>query len=341
MRRFVLLLPVVLVLGACSGFGSPVSSPPAPSTSSTSSTTTTVVANEITEAYLSPFSEMGPGWTELFFPYGTAPGELGLTPAGGNVLIGPAYGVQTIEGEWWFLDTANRRIAKFSEQGVFIGEQAVPDALLVDGSLDFHMPQALDIGPLVAFGVRNGGTSVMTVTETQVYESLIPEGVNWEVSDGTLIYGIGSERFQLAAWEGSVSAVEWYRARNESRFRVTVDQAEVVVELPDIGVTRVLQIRYAAQPEIEVDIEAQVESGADGTLFLLISGSPLNDPELKIGGLISIDPDGTVGRIQPVAPLFSSADPGDPSHLGIRPGTTQPWVMVVGEVGVHVYVREN
>jgi hypothetical protein len=63
-----------------------------------------------------------------------------------------------------------------------------------------------------------------------------------------------------------------------------------------------------------------------------MSGDPLD-----IGGLVTIGPDGEVSEPVEVANLFSSADTGSPAHLGVTPGTSDPWIMVVGEDGIHVF----
>jgi hypothetical protein len=46
-----------------------------------------------------------------------------------------------------------------------------------------------------------------------------------------------------------------------------------------------------------------------------------------------------VSQTEPIADPFSPSDPGSPSHLGVTPGTSTPWIMVVGEDGVHVSIR--
>lgn len=344
MRRAAALLVFTAV--ACGPLPSPTPTAALPPTTTlaTGAPSTSTPAHENIEVYLSSFSEMGPGWTELFFPYGFGEGFLGRSGAGIDRFVGPAYGTQSQDGRWWFLDTANRRIARFSEQGDYLNELILPAALLINEELfDFQMPHALDHGAIVAFGVRGGGTSILTVTDDQAYESLIASDVVWEVTDGRFVYGSTPEglRERLATWEGTVSTIDWYVARNQSRYRTTIDGDVLNLELPDAGVTRSITMRFAEQPELRLNFEIQVDTGADGTLFLLVYGAPLSDPDLKVGVLIEMAPDGSVVRSQPIVDLFSETDPGSPAHLGVRPGTSSPWVMVVGDDGVHVYIREN
>lgn len=347
MRRVALVMVVVLA-GCATGTPSttpPTTTPPVtPTNPPADSTTSTILPHETTEALLGPFSEMGPGWSETFFRYGESEEYLGLAPGGEGLLLGPEYGAQTGDGRWWFLDSANLRIARFDEQGEYLDDYELPEALLVGGEFfQYQMPRALDNNSIVAFGFREVGTSILTVTDDQAYGSLIPVHVGWTATDGTFLYGADpdGQMYRLATWDGSVTATQWFHARNRSRYRVSVDGDELHVELPDIGVTRTVQMRLEEQPEVVVHFGVQVDTGVDGTLFILIYGAPLTDPELGVGGLLTIGPDGTVGRMQPVVDLFSPADPGSPSHLGVRPGTSTPWVMVIGEDGVHVYTRHN
>ena len=52
-----------------------------------------------------------------------------------------------------------------------------------------------------------------------------------------------------------------------------------------------------------------------------------------------MSPDGQVGQMEPIVDPFSPSDSGSPSHLGVTPGTSTPWIMVVWEDGVHVFTK--
>jgi len=344
MRRTAPLL--ILALVACApapGTVSPPTTLPPVSTSAPETTTSTVPAHETTEALVGPFSEMGPGWSELFFPYGETEEYLGISPGGEGLLIGPEYGTQTGDGRWWFLDTANRRIARYSEEGLYLSELPIPEAVLVNGGFTYQLPQALDVGSITASRLRNGGMDILTATEDRLIETRLGVEVPWVTTDGLFLFGTSADGaiFRLANWEASVTQVGWISSRDRGRYRVTVDRDELHIELPDAGVTRTIQMRLEEQPEVVVHFGVQVETGVDGTLFILVFGAPLTDPNLGVGGLLTVASDGTVGRMQPIVDLFSSADPGSPAHLGVRPGTSTPWVMVIGETGVHIHVRHN
>ncbi len=120
---------------------------------------------------------------------------------------------------------------------------------------------------------------------------------------------------------------------------VTVDGANVVVDLPDVGVTKTLQLRFSEDPTVEARAGIEVETGTNGSIFILLYGAPMSDESLGIGGLVTISPTGYVGESEPVTDPFTPSDPGSPAHLGVTPGTSNPWMMVVGEDGVHVFTR--
>ena len=63
----------------------------------------------------------------------------------------------------------------------------------------------------------------------------------------------------------------------------------------------------------------------------------MTDDPLDIGGLVAISLDGVVSEVAQVTNLTSSSDMGSPARLGVTPGTSNPWLMVVGEDGVHVF----
>ena len=122
---------------------------------------------------------------------------------------------------------------------------------------------------------------------------------------------------------------------------LNVTDTEVIVELPDAGVTKTLQLRFSEDPEVAAGAGIEVETGADGSLFILFYGAPISDEIFGIGSLVRIRPDGFVEEAMPIVDPFSPADPGSPSHLGVTPGTSSPWLMVVAEDGVHVYLGEG
>ncbi len=328
---------VFLMIGACSG----------ETTATSVATSSTMPASEETvTVLLAPFSEMGPGWTEQVFPYGEGEEFLGTSPGGddGSIDLGPEYGTQTPDATWWFLDAASLRIAHFDGAATYIDQVVVPDDLLVDGQFfQYQMPQALDDGSLAAGGFPSETTmALLRIVDGEASGTTFDGAVPWVTTDGQLLYGLsiedGAPR-RLDPANPVIEPVDWLVARDGSRYLVTVDEDEVVVELLDATtpLTRTLQMRFSEDPEVAARAGIEVETGVDGTIFILMYGAPVSDETLGIGSFVTIGPDGTVSEAQPITSPFSMSDPGSPSHLGVTPGTSTPWIMVVDEDGVHVF----
>lgn len=293
---------------------------------------------------LSPFSEMEPGWTELVFPYGEGEELLGTSPGGEGLLLGPEYGTQTPDGTWWFLDAANLRIAHFAGDGTFLDAVAVPEDLLVDGQyFQYQMPQALDDGSIAVAGFRSETSmALLRIVDGEASGADFDAVVPWVTTDGEYLYGLDLENaapHRLDAADPVAEPVDWLLARDGSRYLVTVDEDEVLVELPDAATptTRTLQLRFSEDPAVAARAGIEVETGDDGTIFLLLYGAPMSDETLDIGSYLTIDPDGVVSEAEQITSLFSMSDPGSPAHLGVTPGTSTPWIMVVDEDGIHIF----
>ncbi len=101
---------------------------------------------------------MGPGWSEMFFPYGQSEDLLGTSPGGdgGSVDWGPDYGTQAVDGSWWFLDAGKLRFAHFDGNGAYLDQVLVPEDVLIDGLyFQWQMPQALDDNSVVVGGFEH------------------------------------------------------------------------------------------------------------------------------------------------------------------------------------------
>ena len=315
----------------------------APGSTTTVPPTTSVSADQTVTVLLSPFSEMGPEWTEQIFPYGEGEEFLGTSPGGDGLMLGPEYGTQTPDGSWWFLDAASLRIAHFASDGSYLDQVVMPDDLLVDGLyFQYQMPQGLDDGSITAGGFPSEDTmSLMRIADGQATGATFEGSVPLVTTDGALLYGLGNDGapHALDPSQPVLDPVDWLRARDGSPFMVTVNGDEIVLELPDAGLTRRLQMRFSEDPEVVAHGAIEVETGADGTIFLVVYGIPESDETLGIGGFVSVSPDGHVGQMEPMVDPFSPSDPGSPSHLGVTPGTSTPWIMVVWEDGVHVFTK--
>jgi len=287
---------------------------------------------------------MGPDWSEQIFLDGEGEEFLGTAPGGDGLMLGPEYATQTPDGSWWFLDAAKLRVAHFDDNGTYLDQVPVPEDLLVDGIyFQYQMPQALDDGSIVATGFRGEQTmALLRIDDGVASGSAFEAEVPWVTTDGTYLYGLGFEDaapFRLHPNDLVVESVEWLAARDGSRFTVGVEGSDVLVELTDAGLTRTLQMRFSEDPSVEARAGIEVETGVDGTVFILFYGVPATDETLGIGGIVAIGPDGAVSEAEPIVDPFSPSDPGSPSHLGVRPGTRNPWTMVVGVDGVHVFSR--
>ena len=356
-------LLVVLLINACSGDAAPTTTFPPQSTSTLAETTTTVgdtttttgapsttipAAEQTLTVALHPFSEMGPGWTEQIFPYGEGEESLGTDPGGEGLMFGPDYGTQSLDGTWWFLDTAKKRIAHFAPDGTYLDQVVMPEDLLVDGIyFQYQLPQALDDGSIVAIGWRAGETTSLLRIENGEASAVAFDGaLAWVTTDGAYLYGHdveGNAAYRLDPNDPTGESVDWFGARDGSRYMVSLNEDEILVELPDAAVplTRTLQMRFSEDPEVIARGAIEVETGADGTLFILMYGAPMTDDPLDIGGLVTISRDGVVSEVAQVTNLTSSSDTGSPARLGVTPGTSNPWLMVVGEDGVHVFTASG
>ena len=343
-----LITALSLLIAACSS-GEPTTTTPAAVETTTTATTvagptTTTDLERPVTVLLSPFSEMGPGWAEQVFPYGEDEDSLGTSPGGEGLMFGPEYGTQTADGTWWFLDAAKLRIAHFDGAGTYLDQVVMSEDLLVDGIyFQYQMPQALDDGTIAATGWRSEETAaLLRISDGAASGASFDGMVAWVTTDGEYLYGQTVEentQQRLDPNNPVVEPIDWFEARDGSRYRVTIEEDEILVELPDAATpaTRTLQMRYSEDPSVPARGSIEIETGEDGTLFILIHGVPMIEEPMDIGGLLTIGPDGVVSGAQPVVNLFSMSDPGSPAHLGVTPGTSTPWIMVVGEDGVHVF----
>jgi hypothetical protein len=341
-----IVIGLMVLLTACSGAAvvTTTTSTVTTSTAQTTSTTQAPTADATVAVLFAPYSEMGPTWSELFFPYGEGEESLGTSPGGdgGSVNWGPDYGTQTPDGTWWFLDAARLRIAHFDGDGVYLDQFVVPAELLVDGVyFQYQMPQALDDGSLAVGGFDR---PLLRMVEGAMVGLDVDGNIPWSTTDGTYLFGASPEDGSLLRLDPAnpvIEPVDWLTTRSGSRFRVTVIEDEVLVELPDLGLTRTLQMRYSEDPQVAARAGIEFESGVDGSLHVLFNGAPVTDETIGIGGIVTIGPNGDVGSAEAIADPFSPSDPGSPARLGVTPGTSTPWMMLIGEDGVRVFTRDG
>jgi hypothetical protein len=282
----------------------------------------------------------------LFLPYGEAEEQLGTSPGGDGLMLGPEFGTQGADHYWWILDVAKQRVAVFFTDGRYLEQVIFPEEVLVDGQyFQYQMPQALEDGSFAVGGFRGeGSTALLRIIDRDISSTTFEGSIPWVTTDGVDLYGLSIEDgrpYRLHPDDPPGMEVGWLLTRNQARFSVEVRGDEIVVALPDAlePVTRTLQLRFSDDPEVIAHAGIEVETGVDGTIFILMYGAPESDESLGIGGFLSISPEGVVSEVEPIRDPFSPADPGSPAHLGVTPGTSDPWLMMVDEDGVRVYTR--
>lgn len=348
-RPLVSLL-LIVAASACGGGTATTTSATVAATTTTTATlptaTTTTVGGGDT-LVVPPAGEMADTWEEsLFVPYGEGDNALGTAPGGddGSLDLGPEYGAQAADGTWWFLDAAKLRIAHFAEDGIFLGSVAVPEDVLVDGVyFQYQLPRVLDDGTLVATGFGSGDTRVMLLRDGVVMGSTVPREVGVRVDDGSLLYGsaLGDESATPVVVDvnaGTTSDTEWFLARNGDRFRITSSRDQLRIEMPDAPFDRTFELE-AGEVGGRAFASIEAATGEDGSLHLFLIGLAEDDESVQLAGYLKVGSDGTVSPVEKVRNPFSPSDPGSPSHLGVRPGTSDPWLMFIDEDGVRVYTR--
>ena len=355
-RRIVKVLAVSLLLAACSkGTAATTTTvvttttqPSATTTAAPDTTTSTVpvFAEETVEVLLEPFAQLGDDWSELLLPYGAAESQLGTSPGGDGLMLGPEFGTQTPDGNFWMMDAAKQRAAVFDSDGGYLEQVMFPEDVLVDGQyFQYQMPQALDDGSIAVGGLRGlDSAALLRIVDGTVSSSAFDGAISWVTNDGTYLYGLGLEDsapYRLDPDQPPGARVNWLMTRAGTRFSIAVEADEVVIQLPDavIPMTRTLQLRFSEDPSVIAHAGIEVETGIDGTIFILLYGAPESDETLGIGGFLSISSEGEVSDVEPIRDPFSTADPGSPAHLGVTPGTSDPWLMMVDEDGVRIYRR--
>jgi hypothetical protein len=293
-----------------------------------------------------PVGEMSEAWEEaLFVAYGDGEGALGTSPGGdaGSLDLGPEYGAAAGDGTWWFLDAAKLRLAHYTADGEFIDALQVPTEVLTDGVyFQYQLPRVLDDGTLVATGFGDGQSRVLLARGGAVLGTTVPREVGVQADDGRLLYGYaydgesGPVVVDLEA--GATDETEWFLGRGGNRYRITASGDRLRIELPDASFDRTFDLE-AGEIGGAAFAFVEVATGEDGSLHLLLIGFPEADESVQLAGYLRVGGDGALGVVETVRDPFSPSDPGSPAHLGVRPGSSDPWLMFIDEDGVRVYTR--
>lgn len=352
-RRLAAVAGLLLAIAACGDDATVTTTiPPTVTTVTTTTTTTTEpVATTTTVPFVDvlaipeALAEMGSDWMEeVFIPYGPTEADLGTSPGGegGTLDLGPEYGAQGPDGTWWILDAAKTRLARYAADGAFLDALPIPVELLSQGVYaQFQLPRVLAGGEFVAFRLGQGSTAMMLVTEAGFEEIEIPGYVIPRADDGATLYGFDDQGAMVGVDPLSEVAfpVEWFMTQTGSRYRITLVEDGLRIELPDVPepVDLILPMVYAADPSVDAFAGLQVATTADGRIHLLLTGAPESDESVQLAGYATILADGSVTPVTPVRNPFTPSDPGSPGQLGAAFGTDLPWLMVVDVDGVRIY----
>lgn len=354
------ILALAFVVAACTGVVSPTTTAPpdttttgplttttdSPSTTPPSASTTTTTIDD-GSLVLPPATETMPEtWQEdLFIPYGDTVETLGTSLGGDGegIQIGPDYGAQGPDGTWWFLDTAKLRLVQFSGEGEFLKEAVLEEDLLSQGVyFQYQLPRVLDSGMLVANRLAGDITLLLRARGEELDTVPVNRGFFPKVDDGNLLYGFSagedSTPLEVNPHTGTAIETEWFRTRTGDRFRITSSRGELRVELPDAEVDLTIPV-VAGEVGGNAFFSVEAASGINGTLHLFLLGLAEDDESLQLAGYLTIASDGTVSSLEPMRDPFTSADPGSPSRLGVRPLSGDPWMMFIDEDGVRVFTR--
>lgn len=303
----------------------------------TSAATTTSVAEPVLvelDVYLDPV-ETGPSWSEiLFLPYGSTPESVG-NGLDQHEPLGPELPVaRDPSGRWWVSDTHKQRIAIFAEDGRLDEEVVLEPRTVVWGI------QVLDDG--TAIGLSAPGRFAIIAEEVD-YSSVGGLSVLSD-HDGSTAYGVQGLRLFAVTLDSegpAVERVDYFRTRAGTRYSVKVDQHDfetVVVALPDADPPVNLRLKMRATDEGTIAAIVEAVAGPDGSVHLLLIGTSEASPEVQRGVYLHIEPDGTVENTKSIPDPFGDLDPGTPNHLGIDPVTGTPYVAVIDDDGVRVWL---
>jgi hypothetical protein len=205
----------------------------------------------------------------------------------------------------------------------------------------FQLPRVLDDGTLVANRLGIDTTTILRLSEGTFETTVLNRQFVPRTDDGTTLYGFDIEDttfLEVDPTTGNATETEWFRTRSGSRFGITAVPGKLTVSLPDASVEHTLTFE-AAEVGGSAFLSLEVAAGEDGTLHLFIIGFPERDESLQLAGYMTIAKDGTLGPLEPMRDPFTPADPGSPSHLGVQPATSTPWLMFIDEDGVRVFRR--
>lgn len=284
-------------------------------------------------------------WAQQFLsPYGSAPDRLGSAPGGdaGSLTLGPEYAAQGPDGSWYVLDAAKRRIAHLGPTGGYLGAVPVPGSLLAAGYFQYQLPRVLADGTLIAQSQVGETTRLLRVKGSAITGVMTTTAVVVTADDGKTLYGFDGDNHPVSVdpATGRVTAAAWFRTQAGTRYRITLSAGKITIELPDSHRRQqvVMPVKAAGMAGV-VHPSVELATGADGALHLLVLGISESDESVQLAGYATVTADGLATAMEPMRDPTSPADPGSPAHLGIRPGSTQPFLVFVDPQGLRTYLR--
>lgn len=275
--------------------------------------------------------------------YGAATSKLGTSPGGENLMLGPEYGVQVPNKTWWYLDAAKLRLAHYTDSGAYLGRVKVPAKYLGQGIyFQWATPFALADGTVVMTSIGSAPGLLLLSPKKKLTKVKLTRYFSPAVTDGHSLYGFDEDgvSVRVKPKTGAMTPTSTFKGQGGRTFSITTASNHIILKRP--GVNLRINVVDPAHPTIPVHPAVGAVMGANGTLWILVTGivelSPTNAHDVI--GLFSVASSGKVSAVEPVRTPYSDSDPGSGHHLGIRQGSSRPTLMFIDTDAVRVYRKK-
>lgn len=122
-----------------------------------------------------------------------------------------------------------------------------------------------------------------------------------------------------------VDRVGWWRTRAGTRILPRLDLPRALIDLPDAPTPTTVALSFVApgRPRAKLLVHAQTRTDEAGRVYLLVAGSTADD-RVALASLVTLEPDGRVGRPRSVPFFLTTNDPGSPTELQIALDDDRP-----------------